>query len=136
MKWKAEYSIGLEVIDNQHQQIFAQLLTIENSLLKRDPWHVLRSLTAELSHQLNFHFAVEEALMEILRFPDIGDHRAAHEKLNRSLQELEDNIRQSQSPSDLVRFFEAWFIGHVLEDDRSYATYAREKLPAQGMEGS
>lgn len=129
MKWNAEYSIGLATIDSQHKQIFEHLLSMENSILKRDPRHVMRSLTAELAYYLKFHFAVEEALMEIIKYPALEDHRAAHAKLNDSMLELETRIRQSQSATDLVGFFEEWFVGHVLHDDRAYAAYIGEKFP-------
>lgn len=130
MKWKAEYSIGLGTIDSQHKKIFLCLLNMENSLQKKDPWHVVRALTAELADCLNIHFAVEEALLEIVKYPNLEDHRAAHEKLTGMMQELEGKLRHSQSANDLVGFFEAWFLDHVLKDDRAYAAYVREKLQA------
>lgn len=128
MKWKAEFLIGIEAIDRQHQQIFERLLAIENSVVKRDSWHVLRFLLAQLAETMKAHFAVEEALLELVQFPGYDDHRAAHARLIEALGELENRVKSSRSADDLVDFFENWFIGHVLSDDREYAAYARRRL--------
>ena len=66
MKWDNSFALGIDVIDKQHQQIFERLLAIENSVTKRDPWHILRFLVTQLSEYLKFHLAVEEALLEIV----------------------------------------------------------------------
>lgn len=131
MKWKAEFLIGIEAIDRQHKQIFECLLAIENSINKRDSWHVLRFLVAQLAESMKAHFAIEEALLELIQYPDYASHCASHARLAEALDELADRVRENRSAADLVAFFENWFIGHVLSSDREYAAYARQRL-AQG----
>ena len=41
MKWDSSFETGIDAIDNQHKKIFEHLLAIENSIAKRDPWHIL-----------------------------------------------------------------------------------------------
>ena len=126
--WKAEYSIGVDAIDRQHRKIFEHLLALENSIEKKDPWHVLRFLIGDLAECLQLHLAVEEALLEIVKYPGLEDHRAAHEQLTAAIADLEDAIRRSPSVSHLVAFFEQWFIRHVLASDREFARYVAEAL--------
>lgn len=130
MKWKTEYSVGIDTIDSQHKKIFSHLLAIENSLVKRDPWHVLRFLFIQLTEYMKFHFAVEEALMEVIQYPQLPDHSASHARLGDQLAELEAKVKNSGSGDNLVSFFENWFIGHVLTSDRQYVAYAKERFPA------
>lgn len=130
MKWKAEYSVGIETIDSQHKQIFSHLLAIENSLEKKDPWHVMRFLFVQLAEYMKFHFAVEEAILEIVRYPQLRDHTASHARLGEQLAELEEKVKGAGSGANLVSFFENWFIGHVLTSDRQYAAYVKEQFPA------
>ena len=129
MKWKAEFMIGIEAIDRQHRQIFEHLLAIENSIEKGDPWNVMSYLITQLGDCLKLHFAVEEALLEIIDYPESRDHCAAHARLCTAIVKLESSIRKSNSATDLVTFFEQWFIRHVLGDDRRYAEYAKNHLP-------
>ena len=81
MKWDRSFEIGIEAIDNQHKKIFEHLLAVENSMAKRDPWHILHFFLTQLEDYLKFHLAVEEALLEILRYPDIICRSPGHHTL-------------------------------------------------------
>ncbi|TRZ91648.1 MAG: hypothetical protein D4R84_13825 [Rhodocyclaceae bacterium] len=130
MKWDSSFAIGIEAIDDQHQKIFEYLLAIENAMAKRDPWHILRFHLAQLTEYMKFHFAVEQALQEIVRYPDRGDHCAAHAKLLDQIAELEQQLQKKPAGENLVRFFENWFVGHVLSGDRKFAAYVKQEFPA------
>lgn len=130
MKWDGSFAIGIETIDEQHKKIFEHLLAIENSVAKRDPWHILRFFVAQLAEQLKFHLAVEEALLEIVGYPERGAHCAAHAGLIEQIAELESQLQKQPSGEKLVGFFEVWFVRHVLSDDRDYAAYIKAAFPA------
>ena len=130
MKWNSSLAIGIEAIDNQHKQIFEHLLALENSVAKRDPWHILRFLLSQLAEYMKFHLAVEEAMLEIVRYPDHADHRQAHARIMEQIAELEEKLQKTGSGANLVAFFEDWFIRHVLTEDREYAAYIKEEFPA------
>jgi hemerythrin-like metal-binding protein len=135
MKWDDGFAIGIEAIDNQHKKIFEHLLAIENSVAKRDPWHILHFFVMQLAEALKFHLEVEEALLEILRYPDRVEHGESHGRLLQQIDELEDQLRNKASGESLVGFFEIWFVRHVLNADREYAAYIKEEFPAL-MDGS
>jgi len=130
MKWDSSFAIGIEAIDNQHKKIFEHLLAIENSVAKRDPWHILSFLLSQLREYMKFHLAVEESLLEITRYPGLKNHRDAHGRIIDLLGELEEKLQRSPSGENLVVFFEEWFLRHVLSGDREYATYIEEEFPA------
>lgn len=130
MKWNSSLAIGIAVIDNQHKQIFEHLLALENSVAKRDPWHIVRFLLSQLAEYMKFHLAVEEAVLEIVRYPQQKDHFAAHARIMDQIAELEKQLQRSGTGESLVNFFEDWFIRHVLSDDRQYADYVKKELPA------
>ena len=129
MKWNSSLAIGIDAIDNQHKQIFEHLLALENSVAKRDPWHILRFVLSQLAEYMKFHLAVEEAMLEIIRYPQRTDHCQAHAKIMEQIAELEKQLQRAGSETSLVAFFEDWFIRHVLGDDRQYAAYVKEEFP-------
>ena len=129
MKWNSSLAIGIEAIDNQHKQIFEHLLALENSVAKRDPWHIVRFLLSQLADYMKFHLAVEEAMLEIVRYPQHTDHCQAHGRIMEQIAELEKQLQRTGSGENLVGFFEDWFIRHVLSDDRQYADYVKEEFP-------
>ncbi len=125
MKWS-----GSLAIDNQHKQIFEHLPVLENSVAKRDPWHIVRFLLSQLAEYMKFHLAVEEAMLEIVRYPQRANHCQAHAKILDQIADLEKQLQRSGSETSLVSFFEDWFIRHVLSDDRHYADYVKKEFPA------
>ena len=129
MKWNSSLAIGIDAIDAQHKKIFEHLLALENSVAKRDPWHIVRFLVSQLAEYMKFHLAVEEAMLEIVRYPQHADHGKAHAKIMDQIAELERRLQRMGSEENLVSFFEDWFIRHVLSDDRQYADYVKKKFP-------
>ncbi len=130
MKWNNSFAIGIEVIDAQHKKIFERLLAIENAVAKRDPWHILRFQLDELGTYMKFHLAVEEAMLEILCYPGRVQHVESHAEIMKQIAELEEALKQNSKAEDLVRFFENWFLKHVLAGDREYANFIRQAFPA------
>jgi hemerythrin len=130
MKWDSSFAIGIDAIDTQHKQIFELLLAIENSVAKRDPWHILHFFLTELSDYMKFHLAVEEALLEIVRYPDRAGHCDLHARLIEQVAKLENQLKNKPSGENLVGFFEDWFLRHVLASDRDYAAYVSKQFPA------
>lgn len=130
MQWKNSFAIGIDTIDAQHKKIFERLLAIENSIAKRDPWHVLRFLVEQLAEYMKFHLAVEEAILEIIKYPGRKEHLEAHAGIIEQMAELERGLKENTTADSLVRFFENWFLRHVLDADRDYVAYIREEMPA------
>lgn len=131
MKWDDSFAIGIEAIDNQHKKIFEHLLALENSVSKRDPWHILRFFLTQLSEYMQFHLAVEEALLQIVGYPDQASHCESHERLVHQITELEEKLKQNPSGENLVGFFEDWFVRHVLSSDRDYAAYVKREFSSR-----
>jgi hemerythrin len=129
MKWNSSFAIGIEAIDDQHKKIFDHLLAIEDSVAKRDPWHIVHFFLSQLREYLKFHLAVEEALLEIIRYPDLDDHCDSHAQLIDQIDRLEDQLEKKGSSENLVAFFEDWFVRHVLSRDREYAAYVKVEMP-------
>ena len=133
LKWDRKLEIGIEAIDTQHMKIFEHLLALENSVTKRDQWNIVRFFLAQLEEYMKFHLAVEEALLEIICYPDLAEHNSEHEGIMNQIKELERQLKQTHnnaSGEKLVNFFENWFINHVLKHDRQYAAYAKGEFPA------
>lgn len=130
VKWKNEFLLGIEAIDVQHKAIFERLLALENSIDKRDPWHIIQFFLSEIGEGLKFHLAVEDALLESLAYPGLEQHRSSHQHLFEGLAELERRVKDEvlnkpSSSESLVAFFELWFVSHVLSEDHQFADYVK-----------
>lgn len=130
IQWKEEFCIGIAPIDAQHRAIFEKMLSLENGIEKRDPWHVQQFFIADLTTTLKFHLAVEESLLEIVGYPKLEVHRREHDHLGKAIIELEQKVRHSNHVNSLLDFFQDWFVRHVLGNDREYAAYLKDRLQA------
>jgi hemerythrin len=130
MKWDNSFAIGIEAIDDQHKKIFEHLLAIENSVAQRDSWHILHFFLTQLAEYVKFHLAVEDVLLEIIRYPDRVAHCESHAMLMDQLDKLEAQLQKKATGENLVAFFEDWFIRHVLSRDREYAAWVKKEFPA------
>jgi hemerythrin len=128
MKWDDSFAIGIDAIDSQHKRIFEHLLALENSVMKRDPWHILRFFLSQLAEYMQFHLAVEEALLEIVGYPDRAAHCDSHANLVAQIASLEQKLKNNATGESLVGFFEDWFVRHVLSSDRDYAAFVKREL--------
>lgn len=135
MKWERDFELGIGAIDRQHQEIFEHLLAIENAMVKRDPWHIVRFHLGQLRDFMKLHFAVEEALFEIIRYPWRTEHETEHARLIEGISALEDQLQKHASNGALVDFFERWFVDHVMNSDRKFAIYAAKEFPALYKKG-
>jgi hemerythrin-like metal-binding protein len=111
-------------MDRQHEKIFQDMLAIEDSLVKKDPWHIVHFQILELERSMSFHFAVEDSLLEVIRYPEAAQHHASHERLIAAMRDFEKKVKDSRSVNDLVVFFEDWFVSHVLSEDKVFVDYA------------
>lgn len=129
LKWKPQYVMGMPTIDRQHRRIFENLADLERAITKNKSSNEIHYLIKLLSDNLSVHWTVEEAVLEIIRYPRIEEHRRSHAKLNEVLAKFEIQLGGHQPMEEIVKFFETWFIEHVLAGDVDYVNYARKKFP-------
>ncbi|HEX9402623.1 MAG TPA: bacteriohemerythrin [Anaeromyxobacter sp.] len=77
LTWTSALSVGIEDLDEQHQEIFRRAERLICALRAGDRGEVLPLLTY-LDEYVVHHFDAEERLMKNLRYPGLDRHAAAH----------------------------------------------------------
>jgi hemerythrin len=62
-------------------------------------------------------------------YPGRLGHNEAHAGILEQIAELERGMKDNPSADNLVRFFENWFLKHVLQGDREYVAFIRNEMP-------
>lgn len=129
---RAEFSenlvTGNELIDSQHKELIDRI----NKLL--DSCELGAGMTAAvntldyLADYTDFHFGAEEELQKEIGYPDYDKHKAQHEGFKKTIQELDEMLREEEGPSPaFVERVEEnvvkWFYTHIEGFDRSVAEY-------------
>ena len=82
MQWKDEYAIGIPEIDHQHKILLGYLTEFERAFAGQLHWNTVHPLIVRARGFVQFHFAVEEAVMNdadvagtVVRLPMIHSTR-------------------------------------------------------------
>lgn len=128
LAWSERFAFGIGAIDDQHRRLFEYLERLDRYLRQGEGWLVIRELLDEVMLWADQHFAVEEALMEIMGYPEAAAHIDGHRRFSAVLnsyreQAVTDTI--ARQASDLLY---RWLTEHIDVDDRKYAEYFRQRM--------
>ncbi len=122
LEWKNRYSSGIDLIDEQHQEMFhyANLL-IDTVLNNAGNEAVLESLMVMLA-VIKEHFKNEEATLLEYSFPQLKDHAQGHRKLILRMNDLILLFQEGDVDSiELLHFIAQELIfSHLLNEDKGY----------------
>lgn len=129
MEWKPEYSIGIEDIDRQHRGLVDCITLVEESVKSGDRWSAVHFATLQLRDYTHVHFAVEETVMKLIKYPQTEAHIREHHEFLRRLAEFEQNSLSNTIQDDMLGFLGDWFVNHILKVDRDYSRYIANRYP-------
>jgi hemerythrin len=100
-KWKDEYNIGIEGIDNQHRHLFeigARIYDLANANDAYDHYDEIMDVLRELKDYTVYHFGHEENLMEKHGYEHYENHKFQHYFVIKKIQKFEEeNIDEKQN---------------------------------------
>lgn len=129
MKWKNEYSLGIEEIDDQHRLLLSSFSVIEEAISLKQSWSNVHYSIVGLIDLARMHFTFEEALMRLFAYPEAKEHRKEHEYFFVKLAEIENNSLRNASEGQLLEFLREWLTSHILKTDAGYARHILSGAP-------
>ncbi len=123
LDWKADYDLGVELLDTQHREAFA----IARKILSSDgPDQIRKGLSELYCHTLN-HFAEEERYMRSIGYPRSEEHSCVHDELVLKLNELMQSVsRNSSKLPEIGSFLAAYLTDHILDQDKKITSFAEQ----------
>lgn len=126
IEWKDSYSLGNEEIDFEHKVFVKIIQKIDDAILNDCSMQVFNRLLLELKKYAAFHFQSEENFMMEIHYPEIIEHKAAHEKLLSQLQLIILRIEIGElKPRTLPGFLLDWFKDHTITIDKRLVEYMK-----------
>ena len=127
MKWKDEYAIGIEPIDEQHKSLFQIVgdfrIVLDDDVLDDDDKgeSTYGLFLATLSLYILDHFGIEELCMVQHRWPVAEKNKNDHAKLMETLSGFHQRYNASgynyAEASRLVDTLEQWLADHICRLD-------------------
>lgn len=122
---KPEYYIGVELIDTEHQQLFAYANEVYELLHEEftpDKYDNISDILKKLRDYTKKHFADEEAYMESIQYKRLFTQKIQHQEFIDRLDELdlehlgEDGDQDAQI-KEILNFLTDWLVNHILHVD-------------------
>lgn len=120
--WQDDFSVGVEVIDEQHKKLLEVinifLCSLEES---NDRFAIGRSLDDMIKYT-EYHFYTEQLLLE--KHPDFLSHLNQHWQLVKKAKKIQEEFQQHlERKSEIFDFLLLWLKEHILGTDKVYFSY-------------
>ena len=125
IRWTHKYSVGVEIVDDQHKGMVAMLNELHAAMLKGKGQSVADPLMKKLLEYTGDHFATEERLMLDSGYAGLAHHRAIHADLTSKVLEYVGR-RRANDPTmypPLLRFLRDWLTTHIQGEDKAFGPW-------------
>jgi CRP/FNR family transcriptional regulator len=125
LSWDPKYSIGIDVIDQQHQKLFDISNRFYAAWRQEVRGAALNRIFDELLEYTSYHFAEEERLMQQINYPALPQHRANHEELVELVNHYRARLKEGKAGAErqALEFVKTWLRAHVLDADKKIGVY-------------
>ena len=133
MIWTEEMSVGVDIIDADHQKLFMLLNRLGYSIREQSSRPILGQVLRELSDYTDYHFEREEILMEVCEYPEIDRHKRIHRALRAQVANYLQAFQRDPAAVDISQFREFlnhWLVEHIMVKDKEYETWMAGKQQA------
>ena len=133
--WSDQFSVGVMKMDLQHQHLIRIFNTLVDNALADPLSEKVSEALAALVEYASEHFKSEEQLLRDHAHPDLEEQITEHKAFRRQAAEfcLLASQEDEKVIHDLINYLHDWWIIHILEKDKKYATLLEEKEPARNF---
>ncbi len=127
--YRQEYSVGINVFDNQHKEILEKINQVYGNILHKSHRQVILESLNALLHYTQFHFREEEKLMKSFGYSQYSEHKKEHENILRQIINYRDDIMNENQfeEEEILRFLKSWLFDHILNHDKNYAEFFHKR---------
>ena len=133
MRWLDLYSIGVEKVDRQHENLTDLLNCLNEAWRGGKPQEVLLFRLDQFLDAVGAHFRDEELLMAEHKYPDLDLHKAEHDFLLEQVMQFRTQFAASEAEltESMLDFFRDWLRDHILISDRRMGRFVKGEPKAK-----
>ena len=120
--WQDDFSVGVEVIDQQHQKLLQVINDFLSGLEDNDDRFSIGRSLAEMIRYTEYHFYTEQLFLE--KHPDFLAHLNQHWQLIKQAKKIQEDFQNHlELKADIFDFLLLWLKNHILGTDKVYFAY-------------
>ena len=121
MVWSEALQLNHSLIDQDHKKLVGLINDLGEAMSSGQGKEACGEVLKELISYTKTHFAMEERLMALHRYPALYTHRAEHARL---VVEVMDFVRKYEAGTvalsvSLLHFLMEWLTDHILGSDKA-----------------
>ena len=128
--WSDAYSIGIQAMDRQHQEILASINELHQARRHAEKSRTLGDILRRLEEQTRQHFFTEESLLMRHNYPEFREHKALHDRMIDKTFALRLSVRDGELPQAALRTLRDWWLHHIMGCDISYVPFVTQSAAA------
>ncbi|MBY0431407.1 MAG: bacteriohemerythrin [Rhodospirillales bacterium] len=139
--WRPQMSIGVEVIDSDHRALIDVLNELDTAL-GGDVAALGKEAGLILLRMMDYtkeHFRREEAIMALVKYPHLAEHKREHDRLAAQVQAIAARFLANPSAAigrEIYDMLAKWLVEHIIHRDREIVPYIKgEHLREQLRQG-
>ncbi|MCS7242499.1 MAG: bacteriohemerythrin [Candidatus Caldatribacterium sp.] len=131
MVWSSNFATGIDVIDEQHKELFARTNRLLEACQEGRGREAVGETLKFLEDYVKTHFATEEGLMEKYGYPEFLDHKKLHESFTKAFMELKEKAKEGTGLALVTQVNKTvvdWWVNHILKVDKKLGAFLGEKM--------
>jgi hemerythrin-like metal-binding protein len=137
MKWTEHLSVGIDIIDNQHKELFNRINSLVEAIKQHICKHKISGVIQFLEDYVHTHFDEEERYMLRYEYPGYQFHKAQHEHFKNELSALKLELIKIEGGAkpgsyDLSmttnQVVVDWILDHIVKVDKQLGKFLQTKI--------
>jgi len=121
MKWRPDFNLGIEVVDNQHKKIIELINLLSEAYSNNESREKLAGVLEEMDQYADHHFHTEEQIFNGCNYPFSAEHIVIHQNFRKKVAQFKKQSENGyQVTSKVLDYLKSWFTNHILDVDREY----------------
>lgn len=132
IEWSDEFLVGVEIIDNQHKELFARVNSLMDAMWEGKGKREVEGFLIFLGDYVLKHFGEEESYMTMYNYPGYLAHKEIHDKFVSDFSGLKERFLAGHMTSSLavgvLNDVCDWLRNHVKKVDKQLGAFLKEKM--------
>jgi len=122
LEWDETYSVGNDVIDEQHRkwiELYNRLDEMMRGPDQADLAAARDEILQEMSDYVDYHFKFEEDYMRSIGFPEVDKHWRMHKDFANSIYSLCRDREEGKIilNTEIIETIRNWLVHHIIKED-------------------
>lgn len=128
LNWSKDLSVGIEEMDQQHQEIVAMINDLDTAIRKGRAKDSIEDVINGLIEYTVIHFKAEEECFDKFGYEDAEAHKEEHAKFVEKMLDFQQGYSEGKPglARKLMPVLSNWLVVHIMGSDKRYETCFKE----------